>query len=606
MRARGTDRMKRSAAVSTLALAVSAAAAGVCVSADLLKPKSGGEMVLIHGGEFVMGSAGGRPDETPHAVTVGAFYLDRYPVTQETYEKVAGTNPSKRKNARNPVEQTQWTDAARFCNACSVLEGMTPCYNPKTWECDFTADGYRLPTEAEWEYACRAGSKGRYCFGDGASELARYAWFKENSGGAPNPVSLKEPNGFGLYDMHGNVWEWCNDYYRDDYYKKSPERDPRGPTKGKTRVLRGGAWDSTAEKCTAAYRHKEFPTVTDACFGYDSYGFRRARNVGTTSAKKKAPGSPVPGAGVASGIGGACVAPTVPMGGKADLTPAAAASLPMLASPVTAPETPAGPGAALLRGTIVFVSDVGGALDIWKMRASGANPVNLTGDPHPDADPRFSPDGKEIMYTSLRSGFPEVRAMNRDGSGSRRVAAGSQATWSPDGKRILFIRDNQTLVRELATGKERLVTPGAWERCGVPAWSPDGTRFAVASRHTGSIGIFILDFVGAKNRALETPEPACTPIWSRDGKRILCQTVKGHIGQIGADGKDWEQLTFGADVQHYPGYSPDGKTLLFCRAPTTQGPWQVCAMGLDGADRAIIKITSKGSNFLPDWDPGEE
>jgi len=565
-----------------------------------------------------MGSAGGRADEIPHAVTVGSFYLDRYPVTQEIYGKVTGTNPSKRKNGRNPVEQTQWTDAAKFCNACSVLEGLTPCYNPKTWACDFRADGYRLPTEAEWEYACRAGTKTRYSFGDGPEKLAGYGWFKDNSGGAPRPVGRKAPNGFGLYDMHGNVWEWCNDYYRDDYYPKSPSLDPCGPAKGKTRVLRGGAWDSTAEKCTSAYRFKEFPTVTDACFGYDSYGFRRARNVGNTGVKKAAgeanltPSLPAPVASEARPAQPgrpevAMVAPVASKAGGACLAPAAAALLPMPASgTVVVPETPAGPGASPLRGTIVFVSDRGGALDIWKMRANGENPVNLTGDPDPDADPRFSPDGKEIMYTSMRGGFPEIRMMNRDGSGSRRVTAGSQAGWSPDGGSIIFIRDNQTFVRELSTGKEKLVTPGAWERCGVPAWSPDGMRFAVASRHTGSIGIFILDFSGLGNRALETPEPACTPVWSKDGKRILCQTVKGHIGQVGADGRNWEQLTFGADIQHYPGYSPDGKTLLFCRAPTMQGPWQICAMSLDGADRGIIRITLKGSNFLPDWDPGEE
>jgi formylglycine-generating enzyme required for sulfatase activity len=569
-------------------------------------PKSGGEMVLIPGGEFVMGDAGGRADETPHAVKVGPFYMDRYPVTQEIYEKVMGSNPSKRKNAKYPVEQTQWTDAAKFCNACSVLEGLTPCYDPKTWKCDFKADGYRLPTEAEWEYACRAGSRSKYCFGDGASDLPRYAWFKDNSGGSPKPVSLKAPNGFGLADMGGNVWEWCNDYYQEDYYSRSPSQDPRGPAKGKTRVLRGGAWDAGAEKCRSAYRFKEFPTVTDACFGYDSYGFRRARNCGTTAGEASRAGVTglTPGSTAAGGAGGTPATPASVTGiagkvGAACLAPASPAS-------GTTPESPAWPGASLLRGTIVFVSDAGGALDIWKMRASGANPKNLTSDPDPDADPRFSPDGKTIIYTSLRGGVPEIRMMNRDGSGPRRVTAGSQAGWSPDGGKIIFIRDNQTFVRELFTGKEKLVTPETWERCGVPAWSPDGARFAVASRHTGSIGIFLLDFAGRENRPLETPEPACTPVWSKDGARILCQTVKGHIGQVGADGGNWIQLTFGADVQHYPGYSPDGKSLLFCRAPTTQGPWQICVKNLDEDDHGFVQITSKGSNFLPDWDPREE
>src|ERR1043166_8446003 len=120
--------------------------------------KTGGELVLAPAGSFTMGDAGGREDETPHEVSVSAFYIDKLAITQELYEKLMGANPSKRKDPKCPVERVQWTDAVRFCNKCSELEGLTPCYNVTTWECDFNADGYRLPTEAEWEYACRAGS----------------------------------------------------------------------------------------------------------------------------------------------------------------------------------------------------------------------------------------------------------------------------------------------------------------------------------------------------------------------------------------------------------------------------------------------------------------
>src|SRR5205823_6373061 len=126
-----------------------------------------------------------------------------------------------------------------------------------------------------------------------------------------------------------------------------------------------------------------------------------------------------------------------------------------------------------------------------------------------------------------------------------------------------FIQDNQTFVHDLISGKEQLVTPKTWERCGVPAFAPDGRRFAVASRHQGSIGIFVLSLDGKETATLKTEEACCTPCWSKDGKRMLCQTVQGHIHQVGLDGKGWEQLTFGADVQHDARYSPDERMILF-------------------------------------------
>ena len=156
---------------------------------------------------------------------------------------------------------------------------MQPCYDLKKWTCNFEANGYRLPTEAEWEYACRAGSTTAYFFGDAAAKLVGYAWFDKNSGGHPHAVGQKQPNGWGLFDMAGNVWEWCNDFYQVDYYGSSPHQDPRGPTEGKTKVVRGGAWRFSAENCRAGYRYNENPGYADVCFGYDIYGFRCVRKL---------------------------------------------------------------------------------------------------------------------------------------------------------------------------------------------------------------------------------------------------------------------------------------------------------------------------------------
>ncbi len=579
---------------ASLILAVAVVAAG-CGKSDSVRPAgegNPGEMVLIPAGSFTMGDAAGRPDETPHRVSVSAFHLDKYAVTQELYEKVMGVNPSKRKDPKNPVERTQWTDAVRFCNKCSELEGLTPCYDLTIWECNFDADGYRLPTEAEWEYACRAGSAGQYCFGDAEKDLPRYAWLKPGSQGKPHPVGRKEPNRWGLYDMHGNVWQWCHDWYGETYYAESPAEDPHGPAAGKMRVLRGGAWDSTPEKCRAAYRHKEFPVYSDACFGADSYGFRRARK--GTSGEPKAVAAVVPKTPPHPALS--------PAGDGKGKEPDKKAAAPASA---TAPAAPGKIDLAGLKGTIVFVSDRSGTMKIWSMRASGRGARQLTQGTDPDADPRFAPDGKQILYTTLRGGFPEVWLMNRDGSAPKFVTKGSQGSWAPDGKAVVFIRDNQAYLRELASGQERRVTPAGWERCGVPAFSPDGRRVAVASRHLGEIGIFVLGVDGKVNFQLKAEEACCTPAWSRDGKRIVCQTVQGHIHQVGVDGTNWEQLTFGADVQHDARYSPDGTMILFCRAPAPEGPWQICVKRLDGDDEDFVQLTKEGSNLLPDWHAGE-
>ncbi len=252
-----------------------------------MKTESRREMLQLPGGCFTMGDED-EVDAKTHEVFVSSFYIDKYPVTQEEYLIVMGENPSRWKASNNPVEQVSWSKAARYCNARSRLEGLQPCYDLNTWECDFDADGYRLPTEAEWEYACRAGTKTKYFFGNEPSKLQNYAWFDKNSGKKPQLVGQKQPNPWGLYDMYGNVWEWCNDFYKVDYYQESPEENPKGPKTGDNKVVRGGAWKFSAENCRSGYRYNEDPAYSDVCFGYDIYGFRCVRNApGDTGVRAK-------------------------------------------------------------------------------------------------------------------------------------------------------------------------------------------------------------------------------------------------------------------------------------------------------------------------------
>jgi formylglycine-generating enzyme required for sulfatase activity len=288
--------MKNSASPSCLALLAAILLSAGCdnakkpvaatESASGVKTPSGIEMAYIPPGEFIMGVSEGPIDAKPaHPVKVDGFLMDRYEVNQEVYEKLTGQNPSRRKNPKNPVEQTSWSAAVKFCNKRSAQEGLTPCYDTQTWACNFDATGYRLPTEAEWEYACRAGTASAYYFGDQPEKLRSHAWFDANSEAKPRPVGHWEPNPWGLYDMLGNVSEWCNDFYSPKYYKKSPKENPRGPDEGEKRVLRGGAWSSNAENCSSWFRNCDEAGFTDVCLTMDSDGFRCVR--------KAAPGEAV-------------------------------------------------------------------------------------------------------------------------------------------------------------------------------------------------------------------------------------------------------------------------------------------------------------------------
>jgi formylglycine-generating enzyme required for sulfatase activity len=218
------------------------------------------DMVLIPAGEFMMGSPESDKDtvhhEKPqHRVRITKpFYLGKYLVTQAQWEAVMGNNPSYFKGPRNPVEDVSWEDCRGFVEK---LNAKSPPGEGK----------FQLPTEAQWEYACRAGSTTRYCFGDDEKQLGEYAWYGANSGSKTHPVGEKKANAWGLYDMHGNVWEWCQDWFDARYYAKSPTDDPTGPAGGAYRVYRGGSWYYPAWCCRSANRNLDVPGNRDLNLG---------------------------------------------------------------------------------------------------------------------------------------------------------------------------------------------------------------------------------------------------------------------------------------------------------------------------------------------------
>jgi len=204
------------------------------------------EMVLISAGEFTMGSpnadALASPGEKPpHRVRITRpFYLGRYPVTQEQWQAVMKNNPSSTKDPKCPVESVTWDKCQAFLIELNAKVGGQK-------------GKFVLPTEAQWEYACRAGSTTRYCFGDSENLLGDYAWYEANSAERLHPVGEKKPNAWGLYDMHGDVWEWCQDWYDDRYYSHSPTDDPVGPETGSLVVARGAGYN-VAVGCRSATR----------------------------------------------------------------------------------------------------------------------------------------------------------------------------------------------------------------------------------------------------------------------------------------------------------------------------------------------------------------
>jgi formylglycine-generating enzyme required for sulfatase activity len=249
-------------------------------------------MVRVPSGSFQMGdtASSGRDNERPvHTVTLSAFYIGKYEVTQALYKSIMRDNPSKFKGGNLPVEQVSWYDAIEFCNKLSEMEGLTPYYTiNKTDGSDVnntssydklkwlvtrntSANGYRLPTEAEWEYVAKGGngSPGNYMY-SGSNNIDSVAWYDGNSGSTSHAVGTKAPNDLGIYDMSGNVWEWCWDWYGN--YSSGTQTDPTGMSSGSFRVLRGGSWGHSAQFARFTYRD-----IGNPSYQYYNLGFRLVR-----------------------------------------------------------------------------------------------------------------------------------------------------------------------------------------------------------------------------------------------------------------------------------------------------------------------------------------
>ncbi len=214
------------------------------------------EMVYVEGGTFDMGAtteqgSDAESDEKPvHSVTLDGYYIGKCEVTQELWEAVMGSNPSNSMGAQKPVESVSWNDCKNFIKKLSSLTGRT----------------FRLPTEAEWEYAARGGNKSRHYKYSGSGNIGYVAWYDGNSGYyGTHAVGTKSPNELGIYDMSGNVWEWCSDWYGD--YSAGTQTNPQGPSSGSGRVLRGGGWNGIARNCRVSFRSGYAPDYSRSSYG---------------------------------------------------------------------------------------------------------------------------------------------------------------------------------------------------------------------------------------------------------------------------------------------------------------------------------------------------
>ena len=222
------------------------------------------EFVDVDVGVYTIGSED--EFENEHEVVVSEFYICTHEVTQEEFQSLMGYNPSKTKGKNKPVTNITWYEAVDYCNKLSLERGLTPCYNDD-YEYDFCANGFRLPTESEWVIAAKGGQKSRGFIFSGSDYLEDVAWCGSNSGHKPHDVRTKAPNELGIYDMTGNVAEWCLDWH-DEYPTERQEMDPTGPAFGTERIVRGGSCYFIDENCSVTARNSRTPDTAESYIGF--------------------------------------------------------------------------------------------------------------------------------------------------------------------------------------------------------------------------------------------------------------------------------------------------------------------------------------------------
>jgi formylglycine-generating enzyme required for sulfatase activity len=255
---------------------------GIAADTRTMQPAVPANFVRVEGGTFQMGSNNGESDEKPvHTVTVKSFYISKYEATQKEWREIMGTTLRQQRDMKDksaslygegdnyPMYYVSWYDAVEYCVKLSLKEGLTPAYrgSGNNITCDWNANGYRLPTEAEWEFAAKGGTKDYLSTEySGSNSVGAVGWYEDNSGKSTHPVGTKAANSLGIYDMSGNVWEWCWDW--KGAYSSGAQTDPRGPSSGGIRVVRGGSWRSFGQNVRSAFRGNLDPSGRDYGIGF--------------------------------------------------------------------------------------------------------------------------------------------------------------------------------------------------------------------------------------------------------------------------------------------------------------------------------------------------